>query len=77
MHQDPSYPGGYKVSYMQVLRGLLKRILSEKMKDGYKLRGEIENKMTNMWTKKHKELKTQKVHKMKLTAAELAAALII
>jgi len=30
MHKDEQYASGYKVHYMQVLRGLLKRILVEK-----------------------------------------------
>lgn len=56
MHKDAAYHGGYKVHYMNVLRGLLKRILAEKKQD-FKVKGELEAKISNMWTKKHKELK--------------------
>lgn len=30
MHKDKKFAGDYKVHYMDVLRGLLKRILNEK-----------------------------------------------
>jgi len=30
MHKDKNFGGGYKVHYMDVLRGLLKRILNER-----------------------------------------------
>ena len=58
MHKDKFYNGGYKCHYMDVLRGLLKRILNEKKQD-FKVKGEIEAKIANMWTKKHKDLKSQ------------------
>ena len=41
MHRDKNYNGGYKVHYMAVLRGLLKRILIERKQD-YKVKGEVE-----------------------------------
>jgi len=59
-----------------VLRGLLKRILTEKKQD-FKIKGEIEAKIATMWTKKHKSLKSQSKHKIKLTAGDLAAVRII
>lgn len=76
LHKDKSYDCGYKVHYMNVLRGLLKRILNEKKQD-YKLKGEVEAKLTKLWTNKHRDLKTQDKHKVKMTAAELAAVEVI
>jgi hypothetical protein len=68
MHKDKAYNGGYKCHYMDVLRGLLKRILNEKKQD-YKVKGEIEAKIANMWTKKHKDLKAGNDDRLKYTAA--------
>lgn len=76
MHKDKNYDCGYKVHYMEVLRGLLKRILNEKKQD-YKLKGEVEAKLAKLWTNKHRDLKTQRKHKIKMTAAELAAVEVI
>jgi len=56
MHRDKTFQGGYKVHYMDVLRGLLKRILNEK-KQEYKLKGEVEGKISKLWNKKFKDLK--------------------
>lgn len=53
MHSDKAC--GFKVHYGDVLKGLLKRILSEKKQD-YKIKGALESKLQNMWTKKHKDL---------------------
>lgn len=76
MHKDNNFSGGYKVHYMDVLRGLLKRILNEKKQD-FKVKGEIEAKIAKMWTNKHKDLKSQKNDRINMTAAELAAVKII
>ena len=76
MHKDKNYSGGHKVHYMNVLRALLKRILNEKKQD-YKLKGEVESRLAKMWASKHRDLKTQKKQKIKMTAAELAAVRII
>ena len=55
MHIDSDF-GGYKVHYGNVIKSLLKRILSEKKTD-YKVKGEMEKKLSHMWSKKHKDLK--------------------
>lgn len=74
MHRDKDF--GYKVHYMDVLKGLLKRILNEKQQD-YKLKGDAAQKISSLWTRKHKDLKTQKKNKIQATAAELGAVRII
>lgn len=40
MHKDVNYVGSYKVHYREVLRGLLKRILTEK-KQEFKVKGDV------------------------------------
>jgi hypothetical protein len=41
------------------------------------VKGELEKKLNNMWSKKHKDLKQNEKHMIKHTAADLAAVHII
>ena len=54
MVADKEFQGGYKVHYEVVLKQLLKRILKE-MKHDYQVKGELKDKLANMWGKKHKD----------------------
>ena len=78
MVADDSFQGGYKVHYEVVLKQLLKRILKE-MKHDYQVKGELKDKLANMWGKKHKDRRSEinQDKKTEHTAAELQAAKII
>ena len=70
MVADEKYQGGYKIHYEVVLKQLLKRILKE-MKHDYQVKGELKDKLANMWGKKHRDRRTEtnQKNKTELTAA--------
>ena len=77
LHQDKSFQGGYKVHYNIVLKGLLERVLIEQNQKDYKVKGDVEKKVANMWLKKHKDLKGASKDIQEFSAGDLAAVRII